>query len=87
MQSNQLAIKNTKVVNKNIYNYITTLIQERDITFFNNEIFNISITYNIDVKNIIKDYLNYIIRHKQGWVNKKFLNFIEFIAHNPDSNV
>lgn len=33
--------------------------------------------YNIDKKNIIKDFLNYIIRHKEEHVSPMFLNFVE----------
>ena len=41
----------------------------------------ISIYYNIERKNIIKNYLNYIIRHHTCCINSKFLNFIEHIMH------
>ena len=41
--------------------------------------------YNIDKKNIIKDFLNYIIRHKEEHVSPMFLNFVENIMHFEDS--
>ncbi len=52
-----------------------------------NLIENISKTYNIDVKNIIKNYLNYIIINKSSYINKKFIDFIEQITHLTDINV
>ncbi len=43
-----------------------------------------SIKYNINKKNIIKDFLNYIIRYKQHVVTNNFLIFIENVMHFPD---
>ncbi len=40
--------------------------------------------YNIDKKNIIKDFLNYIIRHKDPHISPDFLNFVENIMHFED---
>jgi replication factor C subunit 3/5 len=51
------------------------------IAFINNT----SSKYNIDKKNIIKDFLNYIIRHKEEHVSPMFLNFVENIMHFEDS--
>ena len=50
---------------------------------------NISIKYNIDKKNIIKDFLNYIIRNKTSEIDiltnmSKYLFFIENIMHFED---
>ena len=46
----------------------------------------ISIKYNIDKKNIIKDFLNYIIRNKSKIVNNEFLNFVENLMHSQNLN-
>ena len=43
-----------------------------------------SIKYNIDKKNIIKDFLNFIIRTKKTIITPKYLNFIENIMHFED---
>ena len=40
--------------------------------------------YNIDKKNIIKNFLNYIIRNKPNLINNEFLMFIENIMHYQD---
>ena len=49
-----------------------------------NYIKNTSIKYNINKKNIIKDFLNYIIRNRQHIVTNELLNFIENVMHFPD---
>jgi DNA polymerase III delta prime subunit len=46
----------------------------------------ISIKYNIDKKNIIKDFLNYIIRNKSNISNHNFLNFVENLMHSQNLN-
>jgi replication factor C subunit 3/5 len=38
-------------------------------------------TYNIDEKNLIKDYLNYIIRYEIKYINAELLKCMEFIIH------
>ena len=47
----------------------------------------ISLKYNIDKKNIIKDYLNYIIRNNSKVLTNEFLNFVENILHSQDCNI
>ncbi len=44
----------------------------------------ISVEYNIDKKNIIKDFINYIIRNKLTMVNADFLRFTENLMHTQD---
>ena len=43
-----------------------------------------SVQYNIDKKNIIKDFLNFIIRNKQTILSSPFLNFVENVMHNQE---
>jgi len=52
-----------------------------DLIFFVQQI---SMDYNIDKKNIIKYYLNYIIRNKPHIVTQQFLIFVENIMHFQD---
>jgi replication factor C subunit 3/5 len=47
-------------------------------------IYNISLKYNINIKNIIKDFINYIIRNKSYIVTSEFLLFVENIMHFED---
>ena len=47
----------------------------------------ISSEYNMNEKNIIKDYLNYVIACKQDYINSDFLLFAQFIMHLRDPNI
>lgn len=65
-----------------LYNLIKTETQLPKLTTYINEM---SVKYNIDKKNIIKDFLNYIIRNKSAELNSpKFYSFIENILHFED---
>jgi DNA polymerase III delta prime subunit len=66
--------------------FILKLKEKHTNSDLNNYIHEISIQYNIDKKNIIKDFLNYIIRNKSEMVNHKFLNFVENIIHSQNCN-
>ena len=86
IQSNQLAIMNTHIINNDIFNHISNLLCKSDVNVFYNELYNLSILYNIDIKNLIKNYFNFIIRTKSNTINKELLNIIEYIIHNPEIN-
>jgi DNA polymerase III delta prime subunit len=67
---------------KELYEMITNKVS---ITILNSFINKTSSKYNIDKKNIIKDFLNYIIRNKGGEIiSMDFLNFVENIMHFED---
>jgi replication factor C subunit 3/5 len=67
---------------KELYEMITNKVS---ITILNSFINKTSSKYNIDKKNIIKDFLNYIIRNKGGKIiSMDFLNFVENIMHFED---
>ena len=59
--------------------------QTLDILY--NYIHDISNTYNIDKKNIIKDFFNYIIRNNKVKITSDFLNMVENIMHSQNTNV
>ena len=42
--------------------------------------------YNIDKKNIIKDFINYIIRNYPKYLSRDFLNYIENLLHSQSQN-
>ena len=46
----------------------------------------VSIRYNIDKKNIIKDFMNYIVRNKSHHLSSELLNFIENLMHSQIQN-
>jgi DNA polymerase III delta prime subunit len=70
----------------------TKVTDKEDLKIIIYTITEISIKYNIDKKNIIKDFLNYIIRNfsnskgvsKNSKLNKDFFAFVENIMHNED---
>lgn len=47
----------------------------------------ISVSYNIDKKNILKDFLNYFIKHYPTKVTCPFLNFVENLMHSQNQNI
>jgi len=87
LQSNQNNYKNINIIDKKIWE---TLYNNFQVNKSNEEINTyiefISVKFNIDKKNIIKDFLNYIIRNRSEILNKDFLNLIENIMHNQDCN-
>lgn len=92
MQSNQDIVKLNKTTNFNIIDdsiwneLIERLAKKDSLPSMNAFIHHISTEYNIDKKNIIKNFLNYIIRNKPALVDSVFLNFAENIMHSNNSN-
>jgi replication factor C subunit 3/5 len=94
MQSNQniSVLKNENIVNiidNSIWENILYKIKNNDsLLILNKYIHETSIKYNIDKKNLIKDFLNYIIRNKTNTinVNTEFLNFVENLIHSQECN-
>jgi len=86
IQSNQ-NIKNEDihVIDDSVWNNLFCKIQnDENISSITNFINNVSRQYNIDKKNIIKDFLNYIIRNKENMNTSSFFNFVENIIHFED---
>jgi DNA polymerase III delta prime subunit len=52
-----------------------------EYSVFSKYMYNTSIQYNTDKRNILKYYLNYIVRKKAEYVTTTFLNTAEFIVH------
>lgn len=94
MQSNQdVAISkidsvNIKIIGREVWDELTQKFKDREpdanISHF---LYDVSLKYNIDKKNIIKDYFNFIIRYKPNTVTVQFLNFVENLVHLNDSNI
>jgi replication factor C subunit 3/5 len=85
LQSNQSIIASKAVVGENIWNDLTVRLEDK--THYMDavkQIYKISADYNIEIKNIIKDYLNYIIHAKPEYLTSEFLKFTEFIMHLND---
>lgn len=86
MQSNQYLFENRKIINNKIYDNISKLIRRKNHKKLYENIYDISITYNIDIKSIIKNYCLYLIRNNNINLNINLLNKIEWIIHNPEAN-
>ncbi len=87
IQSNQnLKPEDLNVIENSVWNTLYTNISNSNISLNDliNNVNDISIKYNIDKKNLIKEFLNYIIRNNQELVHHKFLNIIENIIHFED---
>jgi replication factor C subunit 3/5 len=87
LQSNQNNYKNIHIIDRQIWETLYNKFQlKQSNEEINNYIEFISVNFNIDKKNIIKDFLNYIIRNKSEILNRDLLNLIENIMHNQDCN-
>jgi replication factor C subunit 3/5 len=86
LQSNQnMNCDNINIIDESVWECLFNKFEVGDkIESINIYIQDISEKFNIDKKNIIKDFLNYIIRNKNYIINHKFLNLIENIMHNQD---
>ena len=87
MQSNEQIIHNKKIIRVELWEKMTDHIKNKSLKYNIEFITNISNEYNIEKKNIIKNYLNYIIRTCKHIVNTEFLNFVENIMHVSDLNI
>jgi replication factor C subunit 3/5 len=87
MQSNEQVIHNKKIIQTELWEQLSENIKHKDLKYNIEFITKVSNEYNMEKKNIIKNYLNYIIRNKKSIVNGNFLNFVENIMHIPDLNI
>jgi len=65
--------------------FIKIIKSKNDYKIISKHFNKISEKYNMVVKNIIKDFLNYIINNKKEYISKKLLDFTEFILHIPNT--
>tara|TARA_B100002019_G_C21216354_1_gene572255 strand:+ start:314 stop:1261 length:948 start_codon:yes stop_codon:yes gene_type:complete len=82
MQSNQDRLDKCKVVDDQIWEQLSINLKNNNnaadyINF-------IEENYDIDIRNIVKDYLNYVIRKNNGVISSDFLDFCEFTLHLQD---
>lgn len=88
MQSTQNLIGNIEVIDNYIWEQLTDMfITKKNKKEILSKFYQISETYNIEIKNLIKDYINYIVRYNALYLNSEFLNFIEFIMHINEPNI
>lgn len=87
MQSNNNIVKNNNIIVNKTWKHMLEFIQNNDNEKIYDYINNLSITYSIDIKDLIKEFTNYIIRGYPHYVNKSFLNMCETIMHYQDINI
>jgi replication factor C subunit 3/5 len=87
MQSNEQIIQSKKIIQIALWDNLTDSITNRDMTINLKFITKISNEYNIEKKNIVKSYINHIIRTCPHMVTLVFLDFVENIMHITDLNV
>ena len=95
MQSNQDIVKlqndskyEFNIIDNDVWENLIEKFQKKvKIEVLNATVYNISVMYNIDKKNIIKDFLNYIIRKHSKFVNEDFLSFVENVMHSQVQNI
>jgi replication factor C subunit 3/5 len=83
MQSNQNILdSNFNIIDDNIWKVLCgKIIKNEPLSELALYIQEISESYNVDKKNIMKYFLNYIIRKKENVISQKFLDFVENIMH------
>lgn len=86
MQSNQNILdSNFNIIDDDIWKTLCSKIfQKKSLNELACYVHYISESHNVDKKNIMKDFLNYIIRKKEDIVSDRFLNFVENIMHFQD---
>lgn len=88
MQSTQDTLGNINVVDNDVWEQLTLMfVNKKNKREIIQRFYIISDKYNIELKNLIKDYINFIIRYKPFYIDSKFLDFIEFIMHINEPNI
>jgi DNA polymerase III delta prime subunit len=86
MQSNEQLINEQKIIKEDLWEKLILNIQKENLDYNINMLNMISIEYNIEKMNILKNFLNYIIRHKKQFICREFLLFVEHIMHISNCN-
>jgi DNA polymerase III delta prime subunit len=80
--------KNAKqIITKSVWERLLVVMREGDTTAIKIMINNISIQYNIDKKQIVRDFYNYIITDKPEICTVKMLDNIEVVIHNTECSI
>jgi replication factor C subunit 3/5 len=82
---NQMVEEEFKIIDNDVWKELYNKFSKREkMENLVNFVQQLSVNYNIDKKNIIKHYLNYIIRNKPETMTSEFLIFVENIMHFQD---
>ena len=72
---------------ESLHSYLCSNKQEHTLEYIIEYIHNISIKYNMDKKNIIQTYFNYIIQNYPALISSEYLNLIETLIHNNETKI
>ena len=88
IQSNQNIENETlNIIDNDVWDQLLNKIEKKEkLEIISKFIHHISINYNIDKKNIIKDFLNYIIKIYPKYISTDFLKFVENLMHSQNQN-
>ena len=87
MQSNDININERKIIKQELWKDITKKIITNNSEVVVKYMKDMSIEYNIEKKNLLKNYLNYLIRYHDKIVTNEFLKFVEYVMHISDINI
>lgn len=77
----------SNIITDEIWETIHNKLKEGNSKILFQYLHDISEQHNIDKKNIMKNYFNYVIRNIKDVISPTFLNIIEAITHSNDSNI
>ncbi len=84
IQLNQTSLNKEKLIDEKKWKDVFAFLTTKSLPESREYLSEMSSTYDIEKKNIIKNLINYIIHNKEYKINKNFLNMIEFIVHDID---
>ena len=84
MQSNQT--NDIMILNESIYIKLLEIIANKNYNKYREYLNLINNKYKIDIKNIIKNFLNYVIINNLYSFDAKFIDKTEYLLHNSDNN-
>lgn len=88
IQLNQnVIVQQSNIIDDTVWKELFDLFKASDRTNIKVFINRMSIHYNIDKKQIIKDYYNYLILSHPELINPKTLEKMEIVIHNYDCNI
>jgi replication factor C subunit 3/5 len=84
IQSNQNILSDYKIINYETWDNLTHIMGTMRLEEVNKFINNISNTYGIEKKSLLKEYFNYMIYDTGIFINSKVLYKLENLIHNTD---
>jgi len=85
LQCNQSNLNNLKIINNECWENFTTIIKTKNIENIKQSLLEISLEYHYEQKNLLKEYINFLIKVKKV-IYKDFFYFVENAYHNMDIN-